>query len=153
MNPAGNTILYSTFLGGNSSETATSLALDTNGNVVVTGTTASADFPTTVGAVQRVLSNGDAFVAKLNATGSALTFSTLLGGSGNEVSYGVAVDSSNNVYVTGSTTSANYPTTAGVFQNANRGGSLEAFVAKLNPTGTQLVYSSYLGGGGIESGA
>ncbi|MBS1807092.1 MAG: SBBP repeat-containing protein [Acidobacteria bacterium] len=152
LNPAGNAILYSTFLGGTSLETATGIALDANGNAVVTGTTASSDFPTTAGAYQRTLSNGDAFVAKLNATGSGLTFSTLLGGSGNEISYGVAVDTGSNVYVTGSTTSTNFPTTTGVFQDSNRGGTLESFVTKLNPTGTQFVYSSYLGGGGSESG-
>ncbi len=142
----GKTVLYSTFLGGSSTENATGIALDTNGNVYVTGSTGSSDFPTTAGAYKRTVNRGDAFVAKLNATGSDLIFSTLLGGSGNEVGYGIAADSANNVYVTGSSTSADFPTTTGVFQSNTRGGSFEAFVTKFNATGTQLVYSSYLGG-------
>lgn len=152
LDPTGKTILYSTFLGGSNLESATGIALDASGNVYVTGSTTSSDFPTTAGAYKRTLNGSDAFVAKLNATGSDLLFSTLLGGSGNEVSYGVATDTTNNVYVAGSTTSANFPTTAGVFQSSTHGGSYEAFVTKFNATGTQLVYSSYLGGGNNDGG-
>ncbi len=150
--PTGKTVLYSTFLGGSSTENATAIALDTNGNVYVTGSTASSDFPTTAGAYKRTVNRGDAFVVKLNATGSDLLFSTLLGGSGNEISYGIATDSANNVYVTGSTTSTDFATTTGSFQLTSRGGSFEAFVTKFNSTGTQLTYSSYLGGNSNDEG-
>jgi uncharacterized protein (TIGR03437 family) len=152
LNPAGTTVLYSTFLGGGQAEDATGLTVDAAGNVFVTGFTGSADFPTTPGAYQTTVSRSDAFVTKLNASGSGLIFSTLLGGSGNEFSYGIAADAANNVYVTGSTTSTNFPTTTGVFQGSPRGGGLDAFVTKLNASGTQLVYSSYLGGDGIDEG-
>ncbi len=150
--PTGKTVLYSTFLGGSSTENATGIALDANGNVYVTGSTASTDFPTTAGAYKRTVNRGDAFIAKLNATGSDLVFSTLLGGSGNEICYGIAADTANNVYVTGSTTSSDFPTTAGAFQSSIRGGSFDAFVTKFNATGTQLVYSSFLGGSSNEEG-
>jgi uncharacterized protein (TIGR03437 family) len=152
LDPTGRTVLYSTFIGGSSTESAKSIALDASGNVYVTGMTTSSDFPTTADAYKRTLQGSDAFVVKLNASGAELLFSTLLGGSGNEVSYGIAIDNSNHVYVTGSTTSTNFPTTAGVFQSNTRGGSFEAFVAKLNATGTQLVYSSYLGGSSNDEG-
>ena len=150
--PTGRTVLYSTFLGGTSTENATGVSVDSNGNVYVTGSTASSDFPTTAGAYKRTINRGDTFVAKLNTAGSDLIFSTLLGGSGNEISYGIAADSANNVYVTGSTTSSDFPTTNGAFQTNIRGGSFEAFVTKFNATGTQLVYSSFLGGNGNDEG-
>ena len=150
--PTGKTVLYSTFLGGSSTENTTGIALDANGNVCVTGSTASSDFPTTAGAHKRTINRGDIFVAKLNSTGSDLIFSTLLGGSGNEIGYGITTDSANNVYVTGSTTSSDFPATAGAFQSTIRGGSFEAFVTKLNATGTQLIYSSFLGGNSNEEG-
>ncbi|HEX4951679.1 MAG TPA: SBBP repeat-containing protein [Blastocatellia bacterium] len=148
----GRTVLYSTFLGGSNTENSTGIALDSGGNVYVTGSTASGDFPTTPGAYKRTVNNADAFLAKLNSAGSDLIFSTLLGGTGNETSYAVATDTTNNVYLTGSTTSDNFPTTTGVFQNTARGGGSEAFVTKFNATGSQLVYSSYLGGGSSEEG-
>lgn len=150
--PTGKTMLYSTFLGGSSTENATGIALDNSGNVYVTGSTASSDFPTTTDAYKRIINRGDTFVAKLNSTGSSLIFSTLLGGNGNEISYGINIDSANNVYLTGSTTSSDFPTTTGVFQSNSRGGSFEAFVTKLNATGTQLLYSSYLGGSSNDEG-
>jgi uncharacterized protein (TIGR03437 family) len=152
LDPTGKIVLYSTFLGGSSTESATGIALDASGNVYVTGSTTSPDFPTTAGAYKRTLTGSDAFVTKLNATGSDLIFSTLLGGSSNEVSYGIAVDAVNNVYATGSSTSTDFPITDGVFQNNTRGGSFEAFVTKFNATGAQLIYSSYLGGNGNDEG-
>src|SRR5207245_2803636 len=121
-------------------------ALDSSGNVYVTGNTSSTAFPTTPGAFQTTFAGGvgsgpvDAFVTKLNPTGSALVYSTYLGGSNQD--YGgeaIAVDASGNAYVTGETRSSDFPTTAGAFQttlNAFQG----AFVTKLNPTGSALVY-------------
>ena len=112
------------------------------------GHTHSTDFPTTTGAFQTTYGggNGDAFVTKLNPTGTALVYSTYLGGTGNDYGYGIAVDTAGNAYVTGYTASTDFPTTPGAFQTTYGGGNDDAFVTKLNPTGTALVYSTYLGG-------
>jgi hypothetical protein len=124
------------------------------GNAYVTGNTSSSNFPTTPGAFQTTLGGpSDAFVSKLNAAGSALVYSTYLGGSGGEGRdvHGIAVDVSGNAYVTGDTESSDFPTTAGAFQTS-LGGVQDAFVSKLNAAGTALVYSTYLGGSN-EDGA
>ena len=94
----------------------------------------------------------DAFVTKLNATGTALVYSTYLGGSGDDHGIVIAVDASGNAYVTGHTASSNFPTTAGAYQAVYGGGRYDAFVTKLNATGTALVYSTYLGGSGEDDG-
>ena len=138
---------------GKSVREAFGIALDTVGNAYVTGGSSSADFPTTVGAFQTAfLGNSDAFVTKLNATGSALLYSTYLGGSGDEQGMGIALDTLGNAYVTGSTSSTNFPTTPGAFQTAFAGGLSDAFVTKLNATGAALLYSTYLGGTGDDQG-
>src|SRR5262249_2128074 len=99
---------------------------------------------TTAGTVQTTLRGlDDSFVAKLNATGSALLYATYLG-NGSDRSFGIAVDAAGNAYVTGQTTSTNFPTTAGAVQTAS-GGADDAFVAKLNAPGSALLYSTYLG--------
>src|SRR5437870_3644449 len=146
LDPTGSTLLYSTYLGGSNFNDATGIAVDAAGNVYVTGSTLSNDFPTTVGASQPT-SGGDfdAFVTKLNPTGSALVYSTFLGGSSFDASSAIAVDASGNAYVTGSTLSIDFPTTAGAFQTTF-GGFVDAFVTKLNPTGSAVIYSTYLGG-------
>ena len=151
-------LVYSTYLGGANNDNASAVAVDAAGNAYVTGITASAtNFPTTAGAFQTTLGGGsDAFVTKLNPTGTALIYSTFLGGSDFDTGVGIAVDASGNAYVTGSTASTNFPTTAGAFQTTLAGpggGSLtDAFVTKLNPTGTALVYSTYLGGRDFDNG-
>ncbi|MGH2359169.1 MAG: SBBP repeat-containing protein, partial [bacterium] len=160
LNPAGTALVYSTYLGGNGDDSGTSIAVDTDGNAYVTGTTVSADFPGPGGTASKIGAGpngagGDAFVAKLNLTGTALVYSTYLGGSGLDVANSLAIDTeaSPNAYVTGSTTSDDFPTTPGGFQPAT--GSLnlgDGFVTKLNSTGTVLVYSTYLGGDGDDSG-
>jgi hypothetical protein len=152
-------LIYSTYLGGSGYDFGNGIALDSAGNVYVTGTTDSTDFPTTPGAFQTVCGLGilcnsrnlDAFVTKINPEGSALVYSTYLGGSGNEHGLGIAVDGGGNAYVTGFTTSTDFPT-MNPFQPM-KGGSSDAFVAKLNPTGTALIYSSYLGGIGSDGGS
>jgi hypothetical protein len=147
-------LLYSTYLGGSGNEEAWGIAVDSAGNAYVTGITSSTNFPATPASFQPVFGPGNAhaFVTKLNATGSALVYSTYLGGSGNEGGApGIAVDSLGNAYVTGGTTSSNFPTTTGAYQTALRGGG-DAFVTKLNATGSALVYSTYLGGSGGEGG-
>jgi hypothetical protein len=144
---------YSTYLGGAGEDDGYGIAVDAAGNAYLTGNTGSTNFPTTADAVQTSFGgNADAFVAKLNPTGTALVYSTYLGGSGGDFSYGIAVDGSGNAYVTGQTNSANFPTTSGAFQRTYGGGNTDAFVAKLNPTGTALVYSTYLGGSDNDSG-
>src|SRR5262249_19178808 len=125
-----------------------SIAADASGNVYVTGQTASGNFPTTAGVFKRTLSGpADAFVAKLNPNGT-LAFSTYLGGSGDEYGFGIGTDSSSNIYVCGYTTSSNFPT-VGPLQ-ATLAGAHDFFVTKLNPTGTTLLYSTYLGGTGDD---
>jgi len=154
LNATGSALLYSTYLGGSGYEQAFGIALDTLGNAYVTGETGSINFPTTVGAFQTAFGgNSDAFVTKLNATGSALLYSTYLGGgSGYEQAFGIAVDTLGNAYVSGSTTSTNFPTTLGAFQTTFGGGLIDAFATKLNATGSALLYSTYLGGSGIDEG-
>jgi hypothetical protein len=152
LNAAGSALLYSTYLGGSGDENSGlgsgGIAVDASGNAYVTGDTNSSNFPTTPGAVQTNLGGGgsrDAFVSKLNAAGSALLYSTYLGGSGDEAGNDIAVDVSGNAYVTGHTQSTNFPTTTGAFQTALHGPT-DAFVSKLNAAGSALLYSTYLGG-------
>ncbi len=142
LTPAG-ALVYSTFLGGNGTDEGASIAVDASGNAYVTGQTASSNFPTS-NATQSTygLGNSDAFVTELNAAGSALTFSTFLGGSGDEDVNGdlggIAVDSAGaNIYVTGDTSSTSgFPTTTGAFQTGYKG-STDAFVVKYSQAGSQ----------------
>jgi beta-propeller repeat-containing protein/HYDIN/CFA65/VesB family protein len=152
---------YSTYLGGQGADLASAIVIDSAGNAYVTGYTLSTDFPTTAGALQTIpaggASYGDAFVTKLNSTGSSVVYSTYLGGSNDDLSTGIAVDSNGSAYVTGYTRSSNFPTTPGSFRARLGGGTCgqspsvfpcgDAFVAKLSPGGNALVYSTYLGGG------
>ena len=155
LNPQGNALLYSTFLGGTGqsiNDSGIAIAVDSAGNAYVTGQTNAADFPTTPGALRTTLAGGsDAFVAKLNPPGSALLYSTFLGGADNESGNGIAVDPSGNAFVAGNTSSVNFPTTAGAFQ-IQAGGGADAFVTKLNATGSRLLYSTYLGGSTDDMG-
>jgi hypothetical protein len=135
---------YSTYLGGASNDQGFGVVVDALGNAYVTGSTISSDFPVSAGALQLTRSvDTDVFVAKLDATGTTLLYSTYLGGSGADAGNAIAVDTGGNAYVTGTTTSNNFPV-VNAFQTTTRGGS-EAFVAKLDPDGSALVYSTYLG--------
>ena len=150
LNAAGTALVYSTYLGGSASDAGLDIAVDSAGNAYVTGDTSSTNFPT-ANPLQPASGGGtDAFVAKLNAAGTALVYSTYLGGSGNDVGSGIAVDSAGNAYVTGNTVSTNFPT-ANPLQPASGGGT-DAFVAKLNAAGTALVYSTYFGGSASDAG-
>jgi hypothetical protein len=143
----GTALVYSTYLGGSGGyDVGYGIAVDGAGNAYVTGGTGSIDFPTTPGAFQTTLRGTNAFVSKLSGDGTALVYSTYLGGSGGDTGGGVAVDGAGNAYVAGSTSSNNFPTTPGAFQTSNRGGVFDAFVSKLSGDGTALVYSTYLGG-------
>jgi hypothetical protein len=150
---SGSSLGYSTFLGGNGFDWAVAIAVDSAGNAYVTGRTESSDFPTSNPFQAARGGAGDAFVAKLNAAGSVLVFSTYLGGSASDKGYGIAVDGSGHAYVTGETSSTDFPATAGAFQTSNASTSAAAcdgFVTKLDPAGSALVYSTYLGGTDID---
>jgi len=152
-NSTGSSLLYSTYLGGSSTDEGYGIAVD-GSYIYVTGRTQSTDFPTTVNAVQDAIGGGagtDAFVAKFNAAGSSLLYSTYLGGSGLEYGKSIAVNSSENAHVTGYTTSADFPTLGTSYQPVS-GGTTDIFVTKINPTGSALVYSTYLGGTSIDEG-
>lgn len=154
LNPAGSALVYSSYLGGNHYDGGFDLAVDSSGNAYVSGFTFSPDFPTTAGAFQTTSGvDSNAFVTKINSAGSALVYSTYLGGlSSYDDGMGIAVDSSGNAYVTGRTGCLDFPTTVGAFQTSYGGGSIDTFVAKLNPAGSALVYSTYLGGAEDDAG-
>jgi hypothetical protein len=155
----GTSLAYSTYLGGSNTDVGVAVAVDSAGNAYVTGETAidntgTADFPTTAGAFQTTYGGGSAagsngFVTKVNTTGSNLVYSSYLGGEKADVGVGIAVDSSDNAYVTGTTQSTQFPT-GNAFQTVLSGTS-DAFVTEVNPSGNALVYSSYLGGNGDEN--
>jgi hypothetical protein len=150
----GSSLIYSTFLGGTDRDDAVGIAVDLAGQAYVAGTTASIDFPTSPGAVQSTSAGTtDGFIAKLNRAGSALRYSTYLGSSGFDFVADVAVDLLGHAYVTGGTRAANFPTTPGALRATSDGLSDEAFVTKLDRTGSSLVYSTYLGGTHNDFGA
>jgi len=150
LNPAGNGLLYSTYLGGNGSDIAYGMAVDGSGNAYIVGDTTSSNFPAS--GVQTAYKGAqDAFVAKVSANGSQLLYSTYLGGSSIDHGAGIAVDASGSAYVTGSTYSPDFPT-ANAWQPANAGGQ-DAFISRLSPNGSTLLYSTYLGGSAGTVGA
>jgi len=151
LNPTGSALVYSTYLGGSGDDFGSSIALDSAGDAYVAGLTSSANFPTVTPFQAANAGGQDVFVTKLSPTGGALLYSTYLGGGGDDVARSIALDSALNAYVTGRTHSTNFPT-KNPFQAANAGGTFDAFVTKLSPTGSALVYSTYLGGGGNDSG-
>ena len=159
VSPDGSTIEYSTFLGGNDYEChysyagdSCNLAVDASGSVYLAGFTSSADFPTTAGAFDRtcdscdLYQNPDVILTKLNPTGTALVFSTFIGGRTSDYSNGIALDATGAAYLTGRTTSTDFPTTPGAFQREWAGGGYDSFVTKVKPNGSGLVYSTFLGG-------
>lgn len=160
---ASDDLVYSTFLGGGAgadyhSTVGHAIAVDGAGNAYVTGQTTAYDFPTTPGAFDTSF-NGyyDIFVTKLNANGTGLVYSAFLGGDDEEDSSDIIVDGTGNAYITGLTESPGFPTTRRAFDttcgtDGNCNSSLDAFVVKINPTGTSLVYSTFLGGERYEEG-
>jgi hypothetical protein len=158
LSAAGNSLIYSTYLGGKGTDEAYAIALDSNNNAYVTGSTDSIDFPKTAGVVQPANAGGqDLFVSKLNASGTGLVFSTYLGGAGPDWGNAIAVDAAANVFVTGATvgpdapvTPGAFPTTAGAFR-VGSSGMYDGFVTKLNNNATGLIYSTYLGGIGQDT--
>ena len=153
LSPDGSSFVYSTYLGGSGQDYGTGIAVDSSGNAYVTGQAASPDFPTTPGAFQtaRPGANPSAFVTELNSTGSALVYSTYLGGSLTDIGFGIAVNASGQASVTGFANSRNFPTTAGAPQIAFGGGG-DAFVTTLAADGSSLAFSTYLGGKLVDQG-
>src|SRR5580658_2318678 len=174
LDPTGTTLIYSTYLGGNNGDSANGIAVDSSGDAYIVGTTFSGNakpndipFPTTGSAFQTTCAgsctDGDAFVAELNTTTGALVFSTFLGGSAAEEGLAIAVDSQGGVYVTGLTTSTDFPTQSPYQPNCSsscsggRTGDADVFVTKFSPgttvpPGSTLAYSTYLGGTGNQNG-
>ena len=148
INSAGNQLIYSTYLGGSGTEQILGMALDSKGAAYVTGYTDSANFPTKNPMQGSTAGGIDVFIAKINASGTSLVFSTYLGGHDAEGSYGIAVNSEGAAYVTGSTNSFDFPT-KNPFQGSKAGGD-DVYIAKINPSGTALIYSTYLGGSGED---
>ncbi len=156
LSPDGSQVVWATFLGGSGGEGAGSVAVDSSNNVYVAGATGSLDFPTTAGAFDQT-ANGrtDAFVAMLSPDGSQLLWSTYLGGADNEDTDALAIGGSGNVYVTGSTTSPDFPVTPGAFDETcgtdgtcNWDGMVnhdDVFVTEISPDGHSLVWSTFLG--------
>ena len=156
LNSSGTALAFSTYLAV-AGDSVNAVAVDSSDNAYVTGQTYSSSFHTTTGAFQTTCGscangNANAFVTVLNPNGNSYVYSTFLGGSSLDAGDGIAVDSANNAYVTGVTTSSSFPTTTGALQTTY-GGATDAFVTKLNPAGSALVYSTYLGGSGFDAGA
>jgi photosystem II stability/assembly factor-like uncharacterized protein len=160
-------LTYSTYFGGNAGDTPWAVAVDVAGSAYIAGGTFSTRLkePPTPGAIQPAYAGGgraagDGFVAKLNPTGTAFDYITYLGGRHEDLIVDLALDPAGNAYVTGLTDSTNFPVTAGAFQPKNAGTNdplvnvpfTDAFVAKLDPTGSTLMYSTYLGGYGTDAG-
>ena len=143
--------VFSTYWGGTGIDRGLGIAVDSSGNAYVTGYTLSTNFPT-VNALKEAPApdNTDAFVVKLDAAGSALVYSTYLGGRGLDEGHSIAADAAGHAYVTGSTVGSEDFPTVNAFQEVPASGDFDAFVAKLSPTGSALVYSTFLGGSGSE---
>jgi hypothetical protein len=152
-------LVYSTYLGDSGDDIGCGIALDQAGNIYLTGWTDSTGFPTagsggTESGFSTVLAGAtDAFVVKLNASGTELLYSTFIGGADEEFEIvGLAIDAAGSAYITGSSKSKDYPTTPGAFQTTHGGGTVDAVVTKLSPSGSALEYSTFLGGTGLEGG-
>jgi hypothetical protein len=144
--------VYSTYLGGDLNEQAWDITVDSKGRSYITGFTDSTDYPTTSG-VYNPNHNGalDVFVTKFNETGTELVYSTFIGGSSSDWSYGIAVDADGFVFIAGATESADFPIKGGAYDTSYNGG-IDAFVAKLNQKGTVLMLSTFIGGSAEDTG-
>ncbi len=152
LDPTGSTLVYATYLGGGASDQGYAIAVDGSGSAYVIGTTTSLDFPTSPGAFDTTLDGFfNAFVSKLDPTGSSLDYSTYLSGASPSEGFGIAVDGGGSAYVTGTADSADFPATVGAFDPSYNGIN-DAVLAKLDATGSNLVFATYLGGTSSEFG-
>ncbi len=153
LGPTGDTLFYSTFLGGGGAEYGVSVAVDSSGNAYVAGWTNSSDFPVTSNAYDIAMNGADdLFVAKLDPTCDSLLYATYFGGSGEfEWAHSIAVDSAGNAFVTGAANSPDFPVTSGSFDET-WGGEQDAFVVKLDTIGGPLVFGTYIGGDDWDEG-
>ncbi len=151
LNLPGSALLYSTYLGGLGNDTAAAIAVDGKGDACVAGQTASSSLPLSNAIQSNYGGNGDILLGCLNSAGTAWNLLTYLGGSGPDAATAIALDSSGNIYLTGTTYSPNFPVSSGAYQAAPQG-DYDAFAVKLNPTGTAIVFSTLLGGSGSDSG-
>jgi hypothetical protein len=148
MSGDGASVIYSTYFGGNNSDRIRGLSVAATGAVFVAGWTHSTDFPTTPGAFSRTLAGApDSFVAKISSDGEALLYSTLVGGSANDLVYDLAVNAAGEALVTGETDSPDYPTTPGAIVGSING-LRDVLITKFAANGGNLVYSTYFGGSG-----
>lgn len=151
LSPSGTTILFATYAGGSGDDAGRGIALDSASNIYATGFTNSTNLSLIVNAIQPTKSAGyDAFVAKLNSNGSSVFYSTFLGGNNNDASYAIAVDNAGNCYLTGETFSTNFPQVGSL--QASKSGVQDAFVTKINSSGSAILFSTYLGGSAVDAG-
>lgn len=153
VNPAGSGLIFSGYVGGDEDDYARAIAVDSTFNVYIAGDTASTQtaFPVVTGPdLTYNLGPTDAFVVKVNANGGGLGYSGYIGGPGSDAGYGIAVDSAGNAYVTGETNATGFPVVGG--PDASFNGATDSFVTKVNPSGSALVYSGFIGGTGIDRG-
>ncbi len=143
-------ILFSGYFGGTGQDAITAVAVNSTYNVIVAGWTSSTDLPASGGARHYTGGGVDAFVASFSPATGQLVYCTYLGGTGDDRAFGIAVDAANNTYITGWTSSINFPV-VGALQSTLKG-ARDAFVAKINPSGNALLYSTYLGGAGVDTG-
>lgn len=152
LSPDGSQLVFSAILGGSADDSGRAIAVDSAGYVYITGLTYSTDFPTTPGAFRTTASSqAEIFVAKLSPDAGSLVYATYLGGSADDIASGIALDGFGNAYIAGYTSSPNFPITSVALQRNYRGGIYDGFITKLNPGGTSLVYSTYLGGSGADN--
>ena len=154
LNAAGTAFVYSTYLGGSGDDRGNAIEVDASGNAYVVGETTSTNFPT-ANAFQPTFGGGlsDAFVTKLNSTGSALVYSTFVGGAIFDAGNAIALDSSGSVYISGRTTSEDFPTVNPIQSTYSGGPFADTYISKINAAGSALVYSTYLGGNDFEAGS
>jgi predicted secreted protein len=146
-NNTGSALIFSTFIGGSSDEYLLNLKVDSIGIIYLVGYTNSSNYPVTTNAYDNSWNGGaDMIFGKLNSTGSSLSYSSFMGTAGNEYANSIAFDNSGNIYLSGYTNSSNYPTTLGCFDRSYSGGTNDAIFTKLNNTGNQILYSTFLGG-------
>jgi len=147
-----NILIWSTYLGGNHDESCFDLTIDSNGNPIVYGRTASIDFPTTPGSYDVTHNNVyDVVITKFNADGTALLWSTFIGGDDWDYGFSMVPDSDDRMFITGLTSSSNFPTTAGAYDESHNGDN-DAFICHLSSDGSELLMSTYIGGSGRDAG-